>query len=178
MLWIFLLALSATIDSWAVGMVYKAQKINIPFSAKGWISLVSGLTAGVAVLFGRLLSEVLPMAAIQVSGGVLLAVMGGKALWQIKKEKGKINYDLDLSQNIEAWEAVWMGTVLSVDSFFVGMGLVQYGEQAYLFPVLVMILTAAFLVLAQKIRYWKPFDYISAAFLTLAGILQLFTAFQ
>lgn len=175
MLWIILLALSATVDSWAVGMAYKAQKIKIPLPAKGMISLVSGMTALIAVLFGRLLSEILPIAAIQASGGTLLAVMGVKALRQIKKEKEKTNYDLDLSQKIETWEAVWMGTVLSVDSFLVGIGLVQYGNQAYVFPALVTILTAAFLVLAQQIRYWKIFDYISAAFLTLAGIFQLFT---
>ena len=98
MLWIILLALSATVDSWAVGMTYKAQKIKIPLAAKGMISLVSGMTALIAVLFGRLLSEILPIAAIQASGGTLLAVMGVKALWQIKKEKEKTNYDLDLSQ--------------------------------------------------------------------------------
>ena len=76
MLWIILLALSATVDSWAVGMTYKAQKIKIPLAAKGMISLVSGMTALIAVLFGRLLSEILPIAAIQASGGTLLAVMG------------------------------------------------------------------------------------------------------
>ena len=97
MLWIILLALSATVDSWAVGMAYKAQKIKIPLPAKGMISLVSGMTALIAVLFGRLLSEILPIAAIQASGGTLLAVMGVKALWQIKKEEEKTNYDLDLS---------------------------------------------------------------------------------
>ena len=143
MLWIILLALSATVDSWAVGMTYKAQKIKIPLAAKGMISLVSG--------------------------------MGVKALWQIKKEKEKTNYDLDLSQKIETWEAVWMGTVLSADSFLVGIGLVQYGNRAYVFPALVTVLTGGFLVLAQQIRYWRIFDYISAAFLTLAGIFQLFT---
>ena len=89
MLWIIILALSATVDSWAVGMTYKAQKIKIPLAAKGMISLVSGMTALIAVLFGRLLSEILPIAAIQASGGTLLAVMGVKALWQIKKEKEK-----------------------------------------------------------------------------------------
>ena len=67
MLWIILLALSATVDSWAVGMTYKAQKIKIPLAAKGMISLVSGMTALIAVLFGRLLSEILPIAAIQAS---------------------------------------------------------------------------------------------------------------
>lgn len=175
MLWIILLALSATVDSWAVGMTYKAQKIKIPLVAKGMISLVSGMTALIAVLFGRLLSEILPIAAIQASGGTLLAVMGVKALWQIKKEKEKTNYDLDLSQKIETWEAVWMGTVLSADSFLVGIGLVQYGNQAYAFPALVTVLTGGFLILAQQIRYWRIFDYISAAFLTLAGIFQLFT---
>ncbi len=178
MLWIILLALSATVDSWAVGMAYKAQKIKIPLPAKGMISLVSGMTALIAVLFGRLLSEILPIAAIQASGGTLLAVMGVKALWQIKKEEEKTNYDLDLSQKIETWEAVWMGTVLSVDSFLVGIGLVQYGNQAYVFPALVIIFTAAFLVLAQQIRYWRIFDYISAVFLTLAGVFQLFTILQ
>ena len=115
MLWIILLALSATVDSWAVGMTYKAQKIKIPLAAKGMISLVSGMTALIAVLFGRLLSEILPIAAIQASGGTLLAVMGVKALWQIKKEKEKTNYDLDLSQKIETWEAVWIRQ--SVTSF-------------------------------------------------------------
>ena len=50
MLWIILLALSATVDSWAVGMTYKAQKIKIPLAAKGMISLVSGMTALIAVL--------------------------------------------------------------------------------------------------------------------------------
>ena len=101
--------------------------------------------------------------------------MGVKALWQIKKEKEKTNYDLDLSQKIETWEAVWMGTVLSADSFLVGIGLVQYGNQAYAFPALVTVLTGGFLILAQQIRYWRIFDYISVAFLTLAGIFQLFT---
>ena len=98
MLWIILLALSATVDSWAVGMTYKAQKIKIPLAAKGMISLVSGMTALIAVLFGRLLSEILPIAAIQASGGTLLAVMGVKALWQIKKEKEKTNYDLEIGR--------------------------------------------------------------------------------
>ena len=125
------------------------------------ISLVSGMTALIAVLFGRLLSEILPIAAIQASGGTLLAVMGVKALWQIKKEKEKTNYDLDLSQKIETWEAVWMGTVLSADSFLVGIGLVQYGNQAYAFPALVTVLTGGFLILAQQIRYWRIFDYFS-----------------
>ena len=96
-------------------------------------------------------------------------------MWDLKKETEKTIYDLDLSQKIESWDAVWMGTVLSADSFLVGIGLVQYGNQAYVFPALVTVLTGGFLILAQQIRYWRIFDYISAAFLTLAGIFQLFT---
>ncbi|MGN1205685.1 MAG: manganese efflux pump [Eubacterium sp.] len=175
MLWIILLALSATIDSWAVAMTYKSQKIRIPLLAKGVISMVSGITALVAVLFGRLLSEVLPMAALQGFGGTLLAAMGIRTLWQIRKEKEKHNYDRDLSQQIEMWEAVWMGTILSLDSFLVGIGLMQYGWQAYAFPALVTGFTAIFLMLAQGICYKKIFDYGSALLLIAAGICQWLT---
>ena len=83
MLWIFLLAVSATIDSWAVGMAYKVQKIQIPTLAKWMISLVSGVTAGIALIFSNLLGDVVPMVAIQRLGGILLILMGIKALWQI-----------------------------------------------------------------------------------------------
>lgn len=174
MLWIFLLALSATIDSWAVGMAYKVQNIQIPTLAKWMISLVSGVTAGIALVFSNLLGEVVPMVAIQRLGGILLILMGIKALWQIKTERKQPNYDRDFSKKIEMWEAIWMGMLLSLDSFCVGIGLMPYGSCAYAFPPLVAAFTIGFLMLSQRISYQKFLDYVAGLILVAAGVCTIF----
>ena len=143
---------------------------DIPVLFTRMISLVSGVTAGIALVFSNLLREVVPMVAIQRLGGILLILMGIKALWQIKTERKQPNYDRDFSKKIEMWEAIWMGMLLSLDSFCVGIGLMPYGSCVYAFPPLVAAFTIGFLMLSQRISYQKFLDYVAGLILVAAGV--------
>lgn len=174
MLKIILLGLSGSMDSWALGAAYEAADIKIPWTTKGIVAFISGITSLVAVLLGEGLGRVIDPFYIQMAGGAVLVFIGGRTLWSVITGKKGRNYDTDASKTIEPLEGVVLGGVLASDSFCAGLSLCTMGAAAYAFPFVAGVLTFLFLVLAEKrIRSGRFCDYFAGAVLVAIGFAQM-----
>lgn len=174
MLKIILLGLSGSIDSWALGAAYQAADIKIPWTTKGIVALISGITSLVAVLLGDGLGRVVNPFYIQMAGGIVLILIGARTLWSVITGKKGKNYDTDASKTIEPLEGVVLGGVLASDSFCAGLSLCTMGMAAYAFPFVAGVLTFLFLVLAEKrIRCGRFCDYFAGIVLLAIGFVQM-----
>ncbi len=174
MLKIILLGLSGSIDSWALGAAYQAADIKIPWTTKGIVAFISGITSLVAVLLGDGLGRVINPYYIQMAGGVVLILIGARTLWSVITGKKGKNYDTDASKTIEPLEGVVLGGVLASDSFCAGLSLCTMGTAAYAFPFVAGVLTFLFLVLAEKrIRCGRFCDYFAGVVLAAIGFVQM-----
>ncbi len=174
MLKIFLLGLTATIDSWAVGAAYEAADIRIPWLTRALVSLISAATSLAAVFLGRGLGQFVDIFWIQAAGGFVLILIGAKSLWSVAHHCEEKNYDRDSSKTIEPSEGIVLGAVLAADSFCGGLSLCGMGALAFLFPLLVGTFTFFFLVLSGKrVRCGRVWDYAAGSLLVLIGAAQM-----
>lgn len=174
MIKIILLGLSVSIDSWAIGAAYNADDIRIPWLTKFIVAVISAVTSMAAVLLGNGLGRYINVAYIQMTGGLVLFLIGVKSLWGVYTHREEKNYDTDASKIIEPLEGVILGGVLASDSFSGGLSLCAMGNTAYAFPVVVGVLTYVFLLLAdKKVACIGVFDYFAGAALAVLGVIQM-----
>ncbi len=174
MLKIILLGLSVSIDSWAVGAAYNADDIRIPWLTKFIVAVISAGTSLAAVLLGNGLGKYINVTYVQMVGGFVLFLIGVKSLWGVYTNREEKNYDADASKIIEPLEGIILGGVLASDSFSGGLSLCAMGNAAYVFPVVVGVLTYVFLLLAdKKVTCIGVFDYFAGAALAVLGVIQM-----
>lgn len=83
---IVLLALSVSLDSLAVGVVYGLRKIRLPWSSNLLIAILTGLgTFGAMKAGAYILNLIPPIGASYISSGVMF----GAGLWIILQSRGK-----------------------------------------------------------------------------------------
>ncbi|MCM1244746.1 MAG: manganese efflux pump [Roseburia sp.] len=178
MLKIILLGLSVSIDSWAVGAAYNADDIKIPLLTKVIVAVISAGVSLVALLLGSGLGRYINTTYIQMAGGFVLFLIGVKSLWGVYTHREEKNYDTDASKIIEPLEGVILGGVLASDSFSGGLSLCAMGSIAYVFPVVVGVLTYVFLLLAdKKVTCAGVFDHLAGAALVILGVIQVLSPF-
>lgn len=149
-----ILAVAISLDNFAAGMAYGLRKIKIPVKSIVIIGLCTAISLGVAMLCGQLLQGFLTPAAANRVGGLILVLIGIWVIiqffrrekeqeepaekleltWEIKSLgvvihilKRPSRADLDSSGNINAVEALMLGTALSLDAFGVGIGAAMLG---------------------------------------------------
>jgi putative Mn2+ efflux pump MntP len=182
MIRIILLALSVSIDSWAVGDAYRAEQIHIPFLTKLIVAMISLITSLVAVCLGNVLGNYVDTMYIQIAGGAFLLFIGGKSLWNVWQKRNEKNFDKNASKTIEPWEGIVFGGVLAGDSFSAGLSLcgMKWNTiplQVYLFPAAVGGFTFLFLLLSgRQIRCFKGCNFLSGGLVAALGAFQIVSA--
>lgn len=208
-----LLSLSVSIDSLGIGITYGLRNVKITKIAKIILFMISIIITSLSILIGNVLSNILPEFYTKLIGVILLVCMGFWILYEafqkeepkkyIKQEnKEKIYYfflkpfgitiqiirnpissDLDDSKIIDAKEALYLGTALSIDSICVGIGSSIIGIRSYFFPLFVAIFQLVFLSIGSMIGKKLSSNYklnenicniISGILLIIIGISRFF----
>lgn len=158
----FLLALCSSIDAIGIGLTYGLRHIKIHLLAIVSIFLLSMLITMIALLFGNVLTAILPSNTISFIGSFLIMGLGLWLFWQsadsskkssshskyyqfmikslgitIRIIKDPVSSDFNHSNSIEGKEALYLGFSLSIDSFCIGIGSSMMGANIVVFPLLV-----------------------------------------
>ncbi len=197
-----LLAISLSIDALGIGLSYGLRKIQIPILAKLIICFISMVFTEIAILIGDVIKNFLPDIISKGIGSLMLLVLGIFIIVQafIKKEKppkqksssfsfeflgvtvniirNPSSCDFDKSCDIDALEAIYLGTALSIDSFGAGVSSAVTGLNSILIPLTVGLFQILFLyfgnILGKKVSSFKKLD--SKVFVVLSGALMIILA--
>lgn len=197
-----LLAISLSIDALGIGLSYGLRKIKIPILAKLIICFISMVFTEIAILIGDVIKNFLPDIISKGIGSLMLLVLGIFIIVQafIKKEKppkqksssfsfkflgvtvniirNPSSCDFDKSCDIDALEAIYLGTALSIDSFGAGVSSAVTGLNSILIPLTVGLFQILFLyfgnILGKKVSSFKKLD--SKVFVVLSGALMIILA--
>jgi len=168
------LALCSSIDAIGIGLTYGLRHIKIHCLAIVYIFLLSmGITI-CALLFGTVLTHILPPNTISFIGSFLIMGLGLWLFWQsasssqksmshskyyqfmikslgitIRIIKDPVSSDFNHSNSIEGKEALYLGFSLSIDSFCIGIGSSMMGAPIILFPLLVSSLQVTCLLIGM-----------------------------
>lgn len=164
---LIVLAFAVSFDGFGVGTTYGMRKIRMPLISVMIIAACSGLFIFLAIQLGHLFSNMLSPTTAENIGALILIAIGAWAMiqtllqkstaqqvpskkktlvhFEIKKLglvieilKRPVRADVDNSGNISSWEAVLLGTALSLDAFGAGIGAALIG-----LPVLLTTVTVA-----------------------------------
>ena len=200
-----LLALSTSIDSIGIGLTYGIRDITISRQAKIILFIISLIISSISILIGNTLNNILSKEITNIIGSLIVLFLGIIIIVQtLKREKKQekkvyklfikflgitiqiikdpISSDFDNSKKIDSKEAIYLGTVLSLDSFSVGIGAGMLGSISIIFPLIVSLFQIIFLSLGRNIGEKlnkkihipsKIWSILSAVLLILIGIVRL-----
>lgn len=172
-----ILAISASIDSFGVGITYGIKRTKISISAIIILFILSIFFTSVSITFGNILSAYISSDISCIVGASMLILIGVFILYGaiFKKEKKSevnfkhteysffieflgitiniikdpINSDLDNSNKIDIKEAVFLGIAMSLDSMSIGFGCSTIGINSFLFPILTSFFQILFLCIGK-----------------------------
>lgn len=200
---VILFALSANIDSLAVGTAYGMKKIKISALSNFIIALISVAGTVIAMLIGLALSKFIPVYIANIIGNLILIAIG---LWFLKdyimknirhKEKpeaeGPLNLcaeildnpekaDADSSGEIDLRETVILTLALTINNFGLGIGASIAGFNIAATAVFTFIFSLVFIRLGYKLGkgvlsniIGKYTDLVSGIVIIALGIIEMFT---
>ena len=168
-----ILAISASIDSFGVGITYGIKKTKISIAAIIVLLILSIFFTSVSITFGNILSSYISPSVSSIIGVSILILIGIFILYGaiFKKEKNSksqsehkeysffikflgitvniikdpINSDFDNSNKIDIKEAIFLGIAMSLDSISIGFGCSTIGINSFLFPLLTSFFQILFL---------------------------------
>lgn len=170
-----ILALSASIDSFGVGITYGIKNTKISFSSILVLFTLSFTITSISIIIGNLLSSIIAPNFTNIIGGLMLFSIGFFIIYSsLKKErrsisqcntlkykeynifikflgltiniiKNPINSDFDNSNQIDLKESIFLGLALSLDSISIGFAGSTIGVNSLIFPLLTSIFQVAFL---------------------------------
>lgn len=147
---IFLLVLGLSLDSFSTSFAYSVDKIEIPLKSKLILSLLSSITLVFSLYISNLLNDIIPNIVTNILSFSIIFILSLTKLLDykikslIKKNKTKstfkflnfnfmlevlvesTNADFDKSQVLSPYEALTLGLVLSIDSFFAGLAISDF----------------------------------------------------
>ena len=192
-----LVAISANIDSFIVGMSYGIKKSNIDLLKSTVISLVTLTGTVIAILMGTQISQFLPASSTQAIGCALLIGLGLyyiiKSFFsyireKIKKAEVKSNECGSGTQNnvpakaslLTMKEGLFLGLALSINNFGMGIGASITGLKLLPTAVMSLVVSVIFLYAGNLIGKTKvphisdqSADFISGLILAALGIYEL-----
>lgn len=201
---IILLSVSLSVDAFGIGASYGIRNIFIPPATKIVISLMSIAITGISLLCGTWIAALLPDYIAKYLGVIILIFMGLWIIRQgtapdkrnenknqnetllnliiksmgitIKIIKTPQICDLNKSNIIEPWEAIYLGFALSMDSFGAGIGSGASGLFSPAIPFAVALCQIIFLSSGRFIGIkLKVFTEIKEnTWTVLSGILLIF----
>ena len=146
---VILLVLVLSLDAFVASIAYGTNKIKIPFRSVLIINTICSLFLGVSIFFGSQIKKILPNNITLILSFSILMLLGIYYLFESiiktylekkleENEKVKIKLfdiwiiidvycdetkaDFNLSKKLDAKEAVYLATALSLDSLAVGFG--------------------------------------------------------
>lgn len=168
-----ILAISASIDSFGVGITYGIKKTKISIAAIIVLLILSIFFTSVSITFGNILSSYISPSISSIIGASILILIGIFILYgaifkneKISKSKSEhkeysffikflgitvniikdpINSDFDNSNKIDIKEAIFLGIAMSLDSISIGFGCSTIGINSFLFTLLTSFFQILFL---------------------------------
>lgn len=170
-----LLAIPISLDCIGIGITYGIKNTYITPLAKFIIFSIFFIVTSIAISLGKLIIELFSLEFANFVGVILLVLMGLWIIYQAfrpKKEcikrtktlipkihrffikpfgltiqiiKSPSNSDLDHSNHIDAKEALYLGSAISIDAFCAGVGCSAIGITSFLFPLFISIFHILFL---------------------------------
>ena len=202
MLGIILLSVSLSIDALGIGVSYGLRKIRISIMPNLIICGISILFTALAIIIGDFLLTFVPFNISKVMGCGMLFLLGAFIIFQAllkkdsekKRKKQKVyslgfktlsitikiirnpQYcDFDKSMHIDAFEAVYLGTALSIDSFGAGICSSITGMNSFFIPIAVGLCQLLFLCIGNtfgtKLSCLKNMD--SKVFIVISGLIMI-----
>lgn len=182
MLKILMLSIILSIDALSFGLSYGANKITLPLKSAIIITITGFVIIFGAMELGNIVYSLFSFGKFL--GGLILVGMGIFIAGDFRSKKGLktiISHpeksDKNLNGNIETFEALAIGTALSLDSSAVVAGTAYMG---YMLPLTIMIVQIVFLVtgihLSKKIIpniEGKYIALISGIIIIIMGFKQL-----
>lgn len=166
-----LISVMVSLDAAIIGASYAARGIKIPVKSAGIMAGISAIMGVISIVLQNILIAVLPREIVQGVGGVVLMLLGIKALWETKKGEGGENYDKDSSKIIERGEALVLGCALATDVACVGITIPMTGANVCIYPLLVGGFMYVGLFFCPKVILYCPgVEYMSGIILILTGI--------
>lgn len=173
-----LLGVSLSMDSLSIGISYGLRKIKTSIFSRVIICIISILITGSSILFGNILTMVIPENLAKFIGALMLCLLGlyiilESFIKEKKKDKPKkeketifqlalkpfgitINimrdpyiYDFDKSEHIDTIESIYLGFALSIDSFAAGISSSISGFSSLFIPIFVGLFQILFLSLGD-----------------------------
>jgi len=173
---IILLSVSLSLDAFVIAVAYALKSTRIPLVSKLVVCLISIIYFGAAVWLGGVISGFFSPEAAKIVGIALMSCICLWTLLQVilgKKEneapeaasktlfamslkpigitvqviRNPMLCDIDHSHSISPFEAIFLGTALSVDSISVGIGYSLLGPVSAIAPLTVGFFQFAFLCL-------------------------------
>lgn len=193
MLFIFLLAVSLSIDALGVGITYGVRDITISNKTKLLLAVESALLMAIFLFAGNQLTLLVSPTLAKKIGVGLLFFMG---LWLCiqcfleQKNTTEENTPMSMvhtpsacdwnhSSNLEPKEAIYLCFILSMDSLGAGIGAGAAGISMSLLPICVAFCQTFFLTIGsltgKKLKHITPFpEHLWSA---VSGILLMIIAF-
>lgn len=174
-----LLAIPISLDCFGIGITYGIKNTYITPIAKIIIFSIFFIVTSIAVRIGTLIIKIFSLEFANITGVVLLVLMGFWMIYQsyrpkrekIKKKKtlkpqifklfikpfgltiqiikNPSSSDLDHSNHIDAKEALYLGLAISIDAFCAGVGCSAIGITSFYFPLFIAIFHILFLTLGS-----------------------------
>lgn len=175
-----LLAIPISLDCFGIGITYGIKNTYITPIAKIIIFSIFFIVTSIAVRIGTLIIKIFSLEFANITGVILLVLMGGWMIYQSFRPKTKekklgpskpqifklfikpfgltiqiiknpSNSDLDHSNHIDAKEALYLGLAISIDAFCAGVGCSAIGITSFYFPLFIAIFHILFLTLGSFI---------------------------
>ena len=174
----FILAFSASIDSFGVGITYGIKKTKISFGAIFILFVLSLFMTSLSIIFGNIISAFISANFTTIVGALMLCGIGTFIIYGAVNNKNKriykkinkhkeynffinflgitiniiknpISSDFDKSNIIDIKEAIFLALALSLDSISIGFAGSTIGINSFIFPLLISIFQILFLCIGK-----------------------------
>lgn len=193
---VFLLSLSANIDSFTVGLAYGMKNIQIDHKSNILIATITSMGTFISMGIGLFTKRLVPAKALSVIGCIILIVLGISMILNSLKskkdvsEKDENSYteilirpqvaDVDKSGYIDMKEATTLGFALSLNNFGLGVGASATGINIHLTTICTFILSVLCIIIGVRIgkkciskTLRKYADLISGIMILALGLYEL-----
>ncbi|MGG7076397.1 manganese efflux pump MntP family protein [Clostridium sardiniense] len=141
----FILSISSNLDTFAVSISYGMHKIKLPISSNLLIALITTLGTFLSMLFGKLLTNIIPNSISNFIGGIALVLIGIWFLIESIRNKESNNFlkaDSNGSRVIELKETIPLAFALTVNNLGVGISASITGISIFYSTIFTFIITS------------------------------------
>ena len=199
LIYIFMLAVSLSIDALGIGMALGIQGIRLYTLPRLIMAVLCFAVTSASIFTGTAFSYLLPESSVPFISAALLTLLGSWIIFQAvkkdapskKEHKAENIYtfiikslgitiqiirspqycDFDGSRSIDIKEAIYLGIVLSIDSFGAGFGSGMGSFTSPLIPLLTAVCQTVFITLGSVFGKRIGIKKHSSIFTVISGIL-------